>query len=208
MYITMDTKRRRYDMRARGESTAATRNSIVEAAIDAVVAERSLGITLGAVAERAGVTVKTVLRHFGSRESLIEAAYLAVRQAVQAERVPPPGDTEQAITLLIAHYEGRGDMVLGLLAEEEDDPRARLMCESGRTLHRKWVEEVFGAELPLEPMDRDRIIDALVVATDVYSWKLLRRDRGLTVAEVHNRMLLMIDGVLTVSQGANAQVAP
>ncbi len=99
-------------------------------------------------------------------------------------------------------------MVLGLLAEEEDDPRARLMCESGRTLHRKWVEEVFGAELPLEPMDRDRIIDALVVATDVYSWKLLRRDRGLTVAEVHNRMLLMIDGVLTVSQGANAQVAP
>lgn len=208
MYITMDTKRRRYDMRARGESTAATRNSIVEAAIDAVVAERSLGITLGAVAERAGVTVKTVLRHFGSRESLIEAAYLAVRQAVQAERVPPPGNTEQAITLLIAHYEGRGDMVLGLLAEEEDDPRARLMCESGRTLHRNWVEEVFGAELPLEPMDRDRFIDALVVATDVYSWKLLRRDRGLTVAEVHNRMLLMIDGVLTVSQGSNAQVAP
>ncbi len=91
MYITMDTKKRRYDMQARGESTAATRNAIVEAAIDTVVAERSLGITLGAVAERAGVTVKTVLRHFGSRESLIEAAYLAVRQAVQAEESRHPG---------------------------------------------------------------------------------------------------------------------
>jgi AcrR family transcriptional regulator len=208
MYIIMDTKSRRYDMRARKESTAATRNAIVEAAIDAVVAERSLGITLGTVAERAGVTVKTVLRHFGSRESLIEAAYRAVRQAVVAERVPPPGDPETAMTVLIEHYEERGDMVLGLLAEEDDDPRARLMCEAGRTLHREWVEEAFGTELPLEPTERDRIIDALVVATDVYSWKILRRDRELTVAEVRNRMLLMTDGVLTVSQGANARAAP
>ncbi|OBF63231.1 hypothetical protein A5753_13160 [Mycobacterium sp. 852002-51971_SCH5477799-a] len=208
MYIIMDAKSRRYDMRARNESTAATRNAIVGAAIDAVVAERSLGITLGTVAERAGVTVKTVLRHFGSRESLIEAAYLAVRQAVLAERVSPPDDPETAITVLIEHYEGRGDMVLGLLAEEDDDPRARLMCEAGRTLHREWVEEVFGNELPLEPIERDRIIDALVVATDVYSWKLLRRDRHLTVAEVRNRMQLMTDGVLTVSQGANARAAP
>ena len=208
MYIIMDAKSRRYDMRARKESTAATRNAIVEAAIDAVVAERSLGITLGTVAERAGVTVKTVLRHFGSRESLIEAAYLAVRQAVLAERLSPPGDPETAITVLIEHYEGRGDMVLGLLAEEDGDPRARLMCEAGRTLHREWVEEAFGTELPLEPTERDRIIDALVVATDVYSWKILRRDRQLTVAEVRNRMLLMTDGVLTVSQGANARAAP
>lgn len=208
MYIIMDTKSRRYDMRARKESTEATRNAIVRAAIEAVVAERSLGITLGTVAERAGVTVKTVLRHFGSRESLIEAAYLAVRQAVLAERVSPPGDPETAMTVLIEHYEGRGDMVLGLLAEEDDDPRARLMCEAGRTLHREWVEDVFGNELPLEPIERDRIIDALVVATDVYSWKLLRRDRHLTVAEVRNRMQLMTDGVLTVSQGANARAAP
>jgi AcrR family transcriptional regulator len=208
MYITMDTKTRRYDMRARSESAAATRNAIIEAAIDAVATERSLGITLGAVAERAGVTVKTVLRHFGSRESLIEAAYLAVRQAVLAERVSPPGEAEPAMTVLIEHYEGRGDMMLGLVAEEDDDPRARQMCEAGRTLHRKWVEEVFGTELPLEATERERIIDALVVATDLYSWKLLRRDRGLTVAEVRDRMLLMIDGVLTVSQGANARAAP
>lgn len=207
MYITMDTKNRRYDMRARNESTAATRSAIVAAAIDAVTAERSLGITLGSVAERAGVTVKTVLRHFGSREALIEAAYLAVRQAVLAERVPPYGDAEAAMTVLIEHYEGRGDMVLGLLAEEDDDPRARLMCEGGRTLHRKWVEDVFGGDLPIEPHERDRIVDALVVATDVYSWKLLRRDRGLTVAEVRDRMLLMTDGLLAVSQGADAREA-
>ncbi|MDT5351403.1 MAG: hypothetical protein QOH91_4690, partial [Mycobacterium sp.] len=88
MYITMDTKermdtkKRGYEMRARKEATAATRSAIVEAAIGTVVANRSLAITLGAVAERAGVTVKTVLRHFGSREALVDATWSQVRQDV------------------------------------------------------------------------------------------------------------------------------
>src|SRR5262249_10174077 len=106
------------------------------------------------------------------------------------------------------HYEHRGDMVLGLLAEEDTDDRARLMCDDGRGLHRRWVEEVFGAVLPTEPVERSRLLDALVVATDVYTWKLLRRDRGLTVDEVRDRMLLMTGGVLASSRSDVARAAP
>jgi AcrR family transcriptional regulator len=198
----MDTKKRSYEMRARRQTTDATRTAIVQAAIDSVVAARSLGITLGSVADRAGVTVKTVLRHFGSREELIEAAYLQVLQDVLAERTVTSSDPERALTVLIEHYERRGDMVLGLIAEEDDDPRARRMCDTGRTLHRNWVDEVFGAGLPDEPSERARIIDALVVVTDVYCWKLLRRDRGLTVEDVRDRMALLSEAVLSVSRDA------
>lgn len=198
----MDAKKRSYEMRARKQTTAATRSAVVQAAIDSVVAARSLGITLGSVADRAGVTVKTVLRHFGSREELIEAAYLQILQEVLAERTVTSCEPERALTVLIKHYERRGDMVLGLLAEEDDDPRARRMCDTGRTLHRKWVDEVFGAGLPVEPSERARIIDALVVVTDVYCWKLLRRDRGLTVEDVRDRMLLLSEAVLSVSREA------
>jgi AcrR family transcriptional regulator len=198
----METAKRSYEMRARKQATAATRNAIVQAAIDSVLAARSLGITLGSVADRAGVTVKTVLRHFGSREELIEAAYLQLLRDVMAERTVTSSDPERAVTVLIEHYERRGDMVLGLLAEEDDDPRARLMCDTGRTLHRKWVDEVFDAGLPAEPPERARIIDALVVVTDVYCWKLLRRDRGLTVEDVRDRMLLLSEAVLSVSREA------
>ena len=81
------------------------------------------------------------------------------------------------------------------------------MCEQRADLHRRWVDEVFDAELPVEAGERDRLIDALVVATDVYSWKLLRRDRGLTVDEVRDRMLLMSDAVLAVSQAPGCQRA-
>jgi hypothetical protein len=42
----------------------------------------------------------------------------------------------------------------------------------------------------------------LVVATDVYTWKLLRRDRGLSVEEVGDRMLLISSAVLAGSRRA------
>lgn len=202
MYSTMDTKKRSYDMRARREATTATRTAIVKAAVECFMAERSLAIPLGAVAERAGVTVKTVLRHFGSRETLVEVAWSRIFQDVLTERIAPAGEPEKALAVLIEHYERRGDMALGVLAEEDEDPRARLICDYARAAHRSWVEEVFGSRLPAESVERARLIDALVVVTDVYCWKLLRRDRALAVDDVHDRMLLMTGAVSAVSDGA------
>ena len=199
MYITMDVKKRNYEMRARQESTTATRTAIAEAAVACVMAERSLAITLNGVAERAGVTVKTVLRHFGSRETLIEVTWSRIYQDVLAERIAPADEPVKALAVLIEHYERRGDMALGILAEEDEDPRARLLCDSARASHRSWVDEVFGRRLPVDPVERARFVDALVVATDVYSWKLLRRDRGLSVDDVADRMLLLTDAVLGLS---------
>ncbi|WP_197504585.1 TetR/AcrR family transcriptional regulator [Mycobacterium sp. 852002-51163_SCH5372311] len=198
----MDTKKRNYEMRARQEAAAATRSAIVEAAVDSVMAERSLAVTLGTVADRAGVTVKTVLRHFGSREALIDEAASRAMQDVLLERLAPPDDPEHALAVLIAHYERRGEPMLGILAEEVDDPRARQICDAGRTLHRTWVEEVFGVNLPPDPVERSRLVDTLVVATDVYTWKLLRRDRGLTVDGVRDRMLLIARAVLAAPVGS------
>ena len=86
-------------------------------------------------------------------------------------------------------------MVLAMLADEKRPARSaddRL----GRLAHRAWVEEVFAGRLP-EPSDaRARLIDVLVVATDVYAWKLLRLDRGLSVDDVRDRMLFMTDALL------------
>jgi AcrR family transcriptional regulator len=204
MYIAMDMKTRKYDMSARQQAKDATRDAIIDAATETFLAERSLAITLPAVAERADVTVKTVLRHFGSREALIDAAWAHLFGNVIAERTPPPDDPEAAIDVLIAHYERRGEMVLVLLAEEESDPRAQQLCGAGRRAHRAWVDEVFGARLPDIPSERDRLTDVLVVATDVYSWKLLRLDRGLPVDDVRDRMLLMADAVLAVTHDTAA----
>lgn len=50
---------------------------------------------------------------------------------------------------------------------------------SGR--HQEWVEHVFVAALAgLRGVDRKRRVAELIVATDVFTWKLLRRDQRLS----------------------------
>jgi AcrR family transcriptional regulator len=188
-------KPRSYDMGTRQQAKTATRDVIIRAAIDTFMAERSFAITLPSVAERAQVTVKTVLRHFGSRDSLIDAAWAQAYDEVMTERVPPQGEPEAALKVLIAHYERRGGVVLAMLADETD-PRAARMNNAGRLAHREWVEQVFTDRLPATAVGRTRLVDVLVVATDVYAWKLLRLDRGLSVDDVADRMLLMTESLL------------
>ncbi len=205
MYLGWDMNLRAYEMRMRAESTAATRASIVRAATETFMAERTFNVTLGAVAERADVTTKTILRHFGSRDALLDEAWGQAYAEVLAERTPPTRDVKAALDVLIAHYEVRGDVALGVLAEEDKDPRAKRMNDAGRAGHRSWVDQVFDNQLPSAGPERARLVDALVVVTDVYAWKLLRRDRRLTSAEVHDRMTLMSQGILL---GAQRQPLP
>jgi AcrR family transcriptional regulator len=195
MYIAMDMKTRTYDNSTREQAKSATREMIIEATIDAFMAERSFAITLPSIAERAHVTVKTVLRHFGSRDAVIDAAWNQAYDEVMAERTPPPGDVDGALRVLIGHYERRGHVVLTMLANETD-PGATRMNTAGRLGHREWVETVFAERLPSQAAERARLIDVLVVATDVYAWKLLRVDRGLSTDDVHDRMMLMTESVL------------
>jgi AcrR family transcriptional regulator len=195
MYLLMDMKTRSYDMGTRQQAKTATRDVIVRAAIDTFMAERSFALTLPAVAERAQVTVKTVLRHFGSRDSLIDAAWAQAYDEVMAERIAPQGNPEAALEVLIAHYERRGEVALAMLADDID-PRAARMNNAGRLAHREWVEQVFTDRLPATVVERARLVDVLVVATDVYAWKLLRLDRGLPVHDVADRMLLMTEALL------------
>ena len=198
MYLLVDMKSRKYDMGARQQAKTATRDVILRAAIDTFMAERSFAITLPAVAERAQVTVKTVLRHFGSRDGLVDAAWSQAYDEVMTERVAPQGDPEAALKVLIAHYERRGGVVLTMLTDETD-PRAARMYNAGRLAHREWVEDVFADRLPEQTAQRSRLIDVLVVATDVYAWKLLRLDRGLSVDDVGDRMLLMTEALLAAT---------
>jgi len=61
--------------------------------------------------------------------------------------------------------------VIRLLATEERVPAIRPVLAKGRAGHRQWVEEMF---------ERPDLVLELILATDVYAWKLFRRDQGLT----------------------------
>src|SRR5215470_20314059 len=114
---------RTYTMTARAEAAERTRLAILEAAIDLATTRLLAEVSLDDIAAEAGVSVQTVLRRFGSRAGLIEAATLHASQEVDQERLSPVGDVAAAVDVVVDHYELRGDGVLLLLAQETTDPQ-------------------------------------------------------------------------------------
>jgi len=195
----MNTKRG-YTMTTRAKSAEETRQRILRAAFDLQSQRLASEIGLDAVADEAGVSVQTVLRHFGNRAGLFDATVVFANEQVAEERRAPVGDVPAAIRILVDHYEQRGEMALMMLAQETSYGHVRKLSDAGKMMHRGWVGEVFAPYLDgLAAAAREEVIDLLVVATDVYTWKLLRRDRGHSRSLTEHHMNTLVTAVLTVA---------
>lgn len=195
MVIVMKTTRT-YTMRARAEQAQQTRDRILDAVLSLVDDGPLAACTLPAVAERADVSVQTVLRAFGSREGLLEAALERSLPVMLAERPADPCDRRRSIEALIDHYESRGNVVLLLLGQETWEPFAARMTTLGKQLHREWVEAAFADVVGAsDGASRIELVDLLVAATDIYAWKLWRRDAGRSRNETVDRMLRLAASV-------------
>lgn len=172
-------------MGARAEATAATAERILDAAEALFEEAPSRDATLEQVAERAGVSVQTVIRRFGGREGVFAAALERATARVTAARdAAPPDDLTRALELLVDHYEEHGDMVMRMLADETRSERVAGIVADGRRWHAEWCERVFAGTLArLRGGDRERRLAQVIAVCDVYTWKLLRRDRRLGRAQ-------------------------
>ncbi|MFJ8577985.1 TetR/AcrR family transcriptional regulator [Micromonospora sp. NPDC093277] len=189
--------KRAYVQTARAAAAARTRQRILDATVALARRQMSVEIVLNDVAESAAVSVQTVLRHFGSRDGLFEAAAAYAVRQVTAERRSPVGDIAAAVRSLFDHYERWGEMMLRLLAQETRDPKTHAVTEQGRELHRDWVGEVFAPMLAARSSDaREIVTDLLVIATDLYTWKLLTRDRRLPRDQAEARVRHLIAAIL------------
>lgn len=198
-------------MRARAEAAEATARSILLAVVEAWKVKSLEDVTLQEVADRAGVTVQTVIRRFGSKEDLIDAALKADPSEIVAQRnTAVAGDLTGAMSVLLDHYEDLGDAVLRTLALEDRYPAAKRIAENGRAEHRSWCARL------LAPPDADEeLLDALVAATDVYVWKLIRRDLGRSRQSTESVMKSLVGGALeqadaraSRSTSATSEVSP
>lgn len=186
-----------YDNTSRSLAAARTAESIVDAT-EALLGGGSLAdLTLATIAQRAGVTVQTVMRHMGSRAGCLEAVYRRVEHRVQEQRGgAAPGDVDGALDGLLLHYESEGRLVLNLLAQEHTGPEAQDAVEQGRSFHRAWVERCFG---PLLEAGDTVGVDALVAATDLYVWRLLRLDLGRSPEATRNVIERLVRAALEPS---------
>lgn len=184
-------------MTVRDQKAAATRQRILEVTRDLFTATSAF--TLDEVARRAGTSVQTVLRAFGSKERLVVAAIGTIREDAPA-RGEVPTSMPDAIDQLFDDYEEIGDRVIRLLSEEDRVPEFAAVAETGRAQHREWVETAFAPRLyTLPSRERRDATTALVAATDVYVWKLLRRDLGLDRSAAQTAVTRLVRGALSTA---------
>lgn len=191
-----ETKGKRpYRQRARAEATEATRVKILDAVEEAFEELLFDEITLAAVAERAGVSVQTILRHFETKDELFVASLLHTGAKMAGDRgVLPFGDLDEILGVLLDHYERHGGRVLRMLAQEEREPALKQLADLGRTYHLEWCRQAFSPALKgLRGAKRERRIAQLVALTDIYTWKLLRLDQRLSRRQTQLAMRELIE---------------
>lgn len=183
-------------MRLRGQKAAATRQHILEAA-RGLFGERSAEFTLEKVAEVAGTSVQTVLRAYGNKEALILEAIGSFR-ADEAAPVEPLRSVAESVRRIFDDYEEIGDRAIRMLAEEHRIPGFAEVAQSGRKRHRVWVEAAFSKQLAKHSThERAELVLGLLAATDVYVWKLYRRDFGLSRKTAESAVERLISAALS-----------
>jgi len=189
---------RRYRLGRRAVSASANGESILAAARKLFGEIRYDQVSLDDVAGQAGVTERTVVRRFGSKEQLFGAVGAERAASIRRARDEvPAGDIPEAVRLLVGTYEDWGDEVLHLLAQERGLAGVNNTVEAARRYHSAWVERAFCPLLrDLPPAVRRRRIGELVAVTDIYCWKVLRRDVGLSRAEVETSLRELIGDIV------------
>jgi AcrR family transcriptional regulator len=193
-------KTRGYRQDVRAEQARANERAVLDAAVGRLRnARRVADVTLEDVAREAGVTVRTILRQYGSKDGIMEAAFLEVGRQIEAARpASEPGDVEGALSAMLVQYEAEGDLNARVVAEEHEIPILHRLLELARKSHRKWLAHAFGplvAHLP--PAEREQRITALYAATEVQLWKVLRRDLHQSAGQTAVIFRQLVRGVLS-----------
>ncbi len=187
-------------MSARAEGVAQTRERIVHAALKLALEQAYEDITLAAIAQAAGVSHQTVLNHFESKEGVAAAAAeLLGRQTTVARDGATPGDTIGAVAVLVGEYERIGDANARWAMSSERLGSLAALLDGARAGHQAWLQRMFADALPKTPVTRRRAVHALHAVTDVYTWKLLRRDLRLSSTETERIMVQLINGLLSAA---------
>ncbi len=180
------------------------RAAIVQALLD-LIEGGDLRPSAARVAERAGVSLRSVFQHFSDVESLFAAA-----ADVQTERLLPllrPLPVDGALATRIAAFVTQRTRVLEMISPAR---RAALMYEPFsreiQTRLRRFrgdkaaaVRHLFAPELAARPAaERRRLAAALVAAGSWSFWQALREHQGLSRAQatqvLHHTFTALLEG--------------
>lgn len=179
-----------------------TREAIVDACIG-LVEEGQLRPTAPQVAERAGVSVRSVFQHFADLPSLHIAVSerIVARLAVLLHPIDPSRPLDDRIAAFVRHRGGLLEAVTPFRrAANVHGPFAPEIADVNRAATdylRDEVARAFRPELDLVPAaDRREVLEALATTLSWSAWDALRSDGGCTVPQATAVMRRIVRAVL------------
>jgi AcrR family transcriptional regulator len=189
--------KRGYQMSVRAEQSAATADRVLDATLATYATTPYDLVRLDEVAERAGVTVQTVLRRFGSKAALVVALAQRELGRIATTRaaglgVAPAGLLHE----LVAHYEVYGDLIAKMYGDAGRVEGLDEVAGRAREHHVAWCVEAFAPLLEgLDEEPRRRRSAQVVAICDAQTWRILRREQGLAPDQVEVALSELLDAV-------------
>jgi AcrR family transcriptional regulator len=185
---------------ARGERA---RTAICDAMLD-LIEQGDLRPTAPRIAERAGVSLRTVFQHFRDLEALF--ATVSDRHAARLRPVLQPIQTDGSLEERIDAFVRQRARFLEALTPvrrsavlmEPFSPEVARQLGRVRKLGRVEVERVFAIELGRRsPAERREIVAALTAASCWATWESLRRHQGLALPAARKVLARTMAALLT-----------
>ena len=183
---------------ARGERTRA---AIATAFLDLVI-EGDPRPGGRRIAERAGVSVRSIFQHFEDLESLREEVLRVqtARLRPLVEDLDTTGDLDQRITALVHQREMLFEFIAPLrrfMTSVERGPAIEVGIVELGDLLRRQVGDQFRPELAAVPTDRRGPVRAALDALCAYEcWDQLRQGQGLTEAGTRRAVTVAVEQLL------------
>ncbi|MFB6340195.1 TetR/AcrR family transcriptional regulator [Saccharicrinis sp. FJH62] len=196
----MNNDKRSYNNTRRAKEAGNTKNKIIKT-VGLLWTKHSLkDITLEMIAKESGVTIRTILRKFGSKEMLLEECVsLDAPDIMHGRETVIVGDVDQTLQTLLSNYESMGEAAVRTINLEPELDIARKIGEEGRKKHREWCARMFAPYLPKPDTSHyETDLTAFIACTEIYLWKLMRKDLKMGEEQTLAVFKKMVEGLISL----------
>jgi AcrR family transcriptional regulator len=151
---------------------ALTRRRILDAALQLVEAEDPDSLTLAHVARAAGVTERTIYRHFATREDLISATWARINETMVSPQQP---DTPAGLIALPKHmfpsFDAREALIRAIIYTKQGRDLRMSGNSQRKTRIRRAVRE---ARPELSDAEATRLSAVVQLLSSSFAWSVMK----------------------------------
>lgn len=185
----------------RQRQLAATRQAIVDAAFRMMREEPTTPFSHETVAERAGISARTVYRHFPTRADLTLALWERLRAESGTRWPRNEAEILPALRTLYDQFEANAELTRASITSAANTGYPAHGSAEGRAAFREALADLLAV---LPPDEGDRLIASCVAIYSAPFWQMLR-DRGqLSASEAREAGVATMDALLTAARARAA----